>query len=62
MIPNYKCPVCGTESHLIVSKTQAFCENESCRVLSFNPSLPDGGMSDMHEVDLAGFENPEKDS
>jgi hypothetical protein len=55
--PNYHCPVCGTLSTLIISSVQAFCTNtEGCMVLSFDPSLPDGGMSQMHEVDLSGFE------
>jgi hypothetical protein len=55
--PNYHCPLCGTLSTLIISPLQAFCTNtEGCQVLLFNPSLPDGGMSDAAEVDLSGFE------
>ncbi len=54
--PNYHCPSCGTLSKLIIGDTQAFCTNtEGCRVLNFNPSLPDGGMSEAKEVDLTQF-------
>jgi hypothetical protein len=55
--PNYHCPLCGTLSTLVISPAQAFCTNvDGCKVLSFNPSLPDGGSSDMHEVDWSGFD------
>lgn len=55
MKPNYNCPVCGTPSKLIIGPTQAFCTNtDSCDVLCFNPSLPDGGMSHPNFINLEG--------
>lgn len=58
--PNFNCPVCGTPSKLIIDETQAFCTNlDGCSVLSFNPSLPDGGMSNPQFINLdkeAGIE------
>ena len=54
--PNFHCPKCHTRSQLIVGLTQAFCTNEAdCNVFSFNPSLPDGGMSNPSEIDLSGL-------
>lgn len=56
MTPNYHCPKCETLSALIVGPTQAFCTNDtSCNVFSFNPSLPDRGMSNPQEIDLSGI-------
>lgn len=53
MTPNYHCPLCGTLSTLIISDEQAFCSNsESCNVISFNPSLPDGGISQAQFIDF----------
>jgi hypothetical protein len=53
MKPNYHCPVCNTESQLVIGPTQAFCTNvDGCLVVMFNPSLPDGGMSDIHVIDF----------
>lgn len=50
---NFNCPVCGTPSTLIIGPTQAFCTNvDGCSVLTFNPSLPDGGMSKMNFINL----------
>lgn len=54
--PNFHCPKCHQPSSLIVGPTQAFCTNEQdCNVFSFNPSLPDGGMSDASVIDLSGL-------
>lgn len=54
--PDYRCPGCNTESRLIIGPEQAFCMNETgCSVLSFNPSLPDGGLSEGRAVDLSGL-------
>jgi len=55
--PNYRCPVCGTLSTMIIGETQAFCTNleegdQKCNVISFNPSLPDGGLSEMKFINL----------
>jgi len=52
MQPNYyyKCPLCGEVSDLVPNPEQAFCKSESCPVLTFNPSLPDGGLSNVHEI------------
>ena len=61
MTENYHCPVCGTLSTLIIGPTQAFCTNTAdCRVVVFNPSLPDGGMSDVHVIDWEKIEEPKK--
>lgn len=46
------CPVCGTASGMVLGPTQAFCTADDCAVLMFNPSLPDGGMSDPQFIDL----------
>jgi hypothetical protein len=51
--PDYHCPGCSLHAYLILGPTQAFCGNtESCRVLMFNPSLPDGGLSQAGSVNL----------
>lgn len=50
MTPCYHCPICGTLSTLIISEVQAFCTNLKCAVVTFNPSLPDGGASDTHII------------
>jgi hypothetical protein len=53
-LPDYRCPVCGTESGMAVSPRQAFCTNDdACSVLMFNPSLLDGGLSDAQTVNLS---------
>lgn len=45
---NFNCPACGVEARLIIGETQAVCSNdETCHVITFNPSLPDGGMSQV---------------
>lgn len=52
-LPDYHCPICGTLSTLIIGDEQAFCTNrETCLVITFNPSLPDGGASDPQFIDL----------
>jgi hypothetical protein len=49
--PNYHCPVCGQQSELILNPEQAFCTNTAgCKVIVFNPSLPDRGLSQVHEI------------
>lgn len=52
-IANYHCPICESLSELILSPTQAFCTNTStgCPLVSFNPSLPDRGMSVLNFID-----------
>lgn len=57
---NFRCPICGTESELVLGPTQAFCTqtDPECRVVMFNPSLPDGGLSDPQYVDLSPLEPP----
>ena len=53
---DYHCPICGTLSELVIGPTQAFCTNKTgCKVLMWNPSLPDGGLSDAEFVDLSAF-------
>jgi hypothetical protein len=55
VLPDYHCPGCSTLSQMIMGPEQAFCTNEtSCRIMWFNPSLPDGGLSQAKVVDL-GF-------
>jgi len=51
--PDYHCPMCGTLSEMVIGETQAFCTNKTgCPVISFDPSLPDGGMSNTHFIEL----------
>lgn len=41
---------------MIIGPEQAFCTNqETCNVLTFNPSLPDGGLADMTFLDATGI-------
>ena len=61
MQPDYHCPVCGVRSELIMCDTQAFCRTEGCKVICFNPSLPDGGLSHPH-VHYFGYDKPEPDA
>jgi len=43
-------------STMILGPEQAFCTNEKgCDVLSFNPSLEDGGLSNMKFLDVTGL-------
>jgi hypothetical protein len=56
---NYQCPVCGQTSEFVLNEEQAFCTNDetyrgglTCKVLMFNPSLPDGGLSQAHEIEF----------
>ena len=51
-MPDYHCPNCGTFSTMIIGPEQAFCTRVSCDVVMFNPSLPDGGMTHRHVMDL----------
>lgn len=52
-LPDYRCPGCNTPSGLIMDATQAFCTKETgCSVFTFNPSLPDGGLSQASVIDL----------
>lgn len=56
--PDYRCPGCNTLSRMVMGPEQAFCTNEtSCKVISFNPSLPDGGLAQGNAIDL-GFLSP----
>jgi hypothetical protein len=34
--------------------TQAFCSSDDCPVITWNPSLPDGGLSNPSFVNLEG--------
>lgn len=59
--PNYHCPVCGTPSDLVMGPTQAFCTNrDGCNVISFNPSLADGGLSNPNFFDLSDSSSEKK--
>lgn len=55
--PDYRCPGCNTESRFIIGPTQAMCSDDDCRVFTFNPSLPDGGLSQARVIDI-GQERP----
>lgn len=37
-----RCPVCGQEAQLVISAQQAFCGNNDCRALMWDPSQPAG--------------------
>lgn len=51
--PDYSCPVCRTASDLVIGPTQALCTNGAdCRVIFFDPSKPDGGLSRAHTIDI----------
>lgn len=59
MKPDYHCPICGQLSELIIGPEQAFCTNtEGCDVLSFDPSLPDKGLSQMKFIEIDGEGKP----
>jgi hypothetical protein len=49
---NYHCPICETLSAMILGPEQAFCTDDKCNVICWNPSLPDRGMSDGYIVDF----------
>lgn len=50
-----RCPLCGAAAFMVLNPTQAFCGDDECHVVMFNPSLPDGGMSDPQFIDLDGI-------
>ena len=54
--PSRPCPLCpkcgGSPDPMINGPTQAMCRNADCNVLFWNPSLPDGGASNLQEIDL----------
>lgn len=52
-LPDFRCPVCETLSGMVLNVNQAFCTDDACHVLMFNPSSPDGGMSNTKVVDLS---------
>jgi hypothetical protein len=60
--PDYRCPGCNAESEMVIGPTQALCTNsQGCRVLFFDPSLPDGGLSQAQVVDLPPWLSPPPD-
>lgn len=52
MAGDFTCRMCGTPSELVLNENQAFCSNDGCRVLMFDPSRPDGGLSNPQYIDL----------
>lgn len=49
------CPLCGHPPQLVVGSAQAFCGNDECRALLWDPtSTPAENRADMGEVDLGG--------
>lgn len=60
-LPNYACPVCGKQSEMVIGPTQAMCTNTApggCLVILFDPSLPDGGLSNAQVVDFPDLPPP----
>jgi hypothetical protein len=55
--PEFHCPLCGKLSDLVMNPEQAFCRTDDCDVVTFNPSLPDGGLSKAKEIEI--FRIPE---
>lgn len=39
LIRTVRCPMCGNLPDLVLGPTQAFCGNDGCRVLQFDPSM-----------------------
>jgi hypothetical protein len=48
------CPLCEEPAVLVLNDAQAFCGNEDCRCLMFDPSASDGGLSNPQIIDLNG--------
>jgi len=46
------CPMCSRPALLIIGTNQALCGTPECRMLIFNPSLPDGGLGDAKVIDV----------
>lgn len=58
-LPHLKCPVCQQLPRMVIGPDQAVCGTDTCEVLFFNPSQPDGGMSTAaHAVDLTEWMSP----
>ena len=55
MLPT--CPRCREPAVLLIGGTQAFCGNESCSVLMWNPLDPESWTRE-HVVRLADHEEP----
>ncbi len=56
---NYHCPLCGHLSDLVFNPEQAFCTNDDCPCVTFNPSLPDGGLSKVKKIEWKTIPFPE---
>lgn len=49
-----KCPGCGRDWEIMVGDEQAFCGNDNCRVLMWNPlKSPEENQRDMHTVEFS---------
>lgn len=47
------CPLCGHPPVIIVGTTQAFCEQDTCEVFVWNPTLtPAENLQDAKVIDL----------
>jgi hypothetical protein len=47
------CPACGHPPKFLVGTTQAFCGNDECNWLAWNPQLtPAENLADAHSVEL----------
>lgn len=39
IVRTVRCPICGQLPDLVIGPTQAFCGNDDCRALMFDPSM-----------------------
>jgi hypothetical protein len=48
------CPECGTWAEFLVGDNQAFCGNDDCRILMWDPTMTRAEMAaeGVHEIDL----------
>lgn len=51
------CPGCGEPPELLIGDRQAFCGNDDCRLLMWDPAKTLDEMLDegVHEVDMRGW-------
>jgi len=50
------CPLCSAVPLVVFGGgTQAFCPSPTCRCVTWNPTLVDGGIGQAHEIDLGGL-------
>lgn len=56
------CPECGTPAEFLVGDESAFCGNDDCRILTWDPTMTLAEMAaeGVHEIDLRAGD-PEDD-